>query len=72
MKAFCYSLHIAVHIFRKQFIISNKATVSAILKLFGPWKLREIKKAYYVSQTLFLRMISDALSRDWMQADKAS
>lgn len=25
-----------------------------------------------VSQTLFLRMISDALSRDWMQADKAS
>lgn len=25
-----------------------------------------------VSQTLFLRTISDALSRDWMQADKAS
>lgn len=25
-----------------------------------------------VSQTLFLRMTSEALSRDWMQADKAS
>lgn len=25
-----------------------------------------------VIQTLFLRIISDALSRDWMQADKAS
>lgn len=25
-----------------------------------------------VSQTLFLRMVSEALSRDWMQADKAS
>lgn len=57
----------------------NKATGLAILTSIGVFETeikinKVLKKAIMrnVSQTLFLRMTSEALSRDWMQADKAS
>lgn len=61
------------------FIMINKATGLAILTTIGVFETeikinKVLKKAIMrnVSQTLFLRMTSEALSRDWMQADKAS